>query len=265
MTTFWFIVIAVLWTGFMVLEGFDFGVGVLHGVVGPRRRRAARGDDTRSAPVWDGNEVWLIIAGAAMFAAFPGWYATMFSGLYPALVLLLVALILRGVAIEFRDKRDSVRWRGGWSIVLIASSLVVPLLIGVALADFALRPADRREPGVRRRLLRTCCRSTRSSSGSTFVADHPRCTGPCSSASRLHGEPHDRAARAGPARWPRSPAVLVLAMVIWTHVDRRGRRPAQRGRGGRAGGGAGRRLVGDGQPLGVGLRRHHGHHRRAWC
>jgi hypothetical protein len=87
---FWFIVIAILWTGFFILEGFDFGVGMLHDVVG-------RNDDERSAametigPLWDGNEVWLIVAGAAMFAAFPGWYATMFSGFYPALVLLLVA------------------------------------------------------------------------------------------------------------------------------------------------------------------------------
>ena len=106
MATFWFIVITVLWTGFMVLEGFDFGVGALHGVVG--------GDDAGRrevlhtiAPVWDGNEVWLITAGASMFAACPGWYATAFSGLYPALVLLLMALILRGVGIEFRNRRGT--------------------------------------------------------------------------------------------------------------------------------------------------------------
>ena len=135
MATFWFIVIAILWTGFMVLEGFDFGVGALHGIVGQ--------DDTGRrqvlntiGPVWDGNEVWLITAAAAMFAAFPGWYATAFSGLYLALVLVLIALILRGVAIEYRQKRDSARWRRGWSTALIASSLLLPLLIGIALADF---------------------------------------------------------------------------------------------------------------------------------
>src|ERR1700759_4622333 len=94
---FWFIVIAVLWTGFFILEGFDFGVGMLHGVVGteePSRRAAIN----TMGPLWDGNEVWLIGAGAAMFAAFPGWYATAFSGAYLAMVLVLVALIVRGVA-----------------------------------------------------------------------------------------------------------------------------------------------------------------------
>ena len=92
---FWFIVIAILWTGFFILEGFDFGVGMLHSVVGADEagRRAAI---NTIGPLWDGNEVWLIVAGAAMFAAFPGWYATMFSGLYLALVLLLAALIVRG-------------------------------------------------------------------------------------------------------------------------------------------------------------------------
>ncbi len=103
---FWFIVIAVLWTGFFVLEGFDFGVGMLHGVVG-RDEAGRRAAINTIGPLWDGNEVWLIVAGAAMFAAFPGWYATMFSGLYLALVLLLVALIVRGVAFEYRGKRDA--------------------------------------------------------------------------------------------------------------------------------------------------------------
>src|SRR5262249_43424665 len=132
MTTFWFIVIAILWTGFLVLEGFDFGVGALHGIVG--------GDDAGRrevihtiGPVWDGNEVWLIIAGPGMFAAFPGWYAPAFSSLSPAVVVLLVALILRGVAIEFRHKRESPRWRRLWSVALIGSSLVAPVLVGVAL------------------------------------------------------------------------------------------------------------------------------------
>ena len=105
---FWFIVIAVLWTGFFVLEGFDFGVGMLHSFVGrdDLDRRAAI---NTIGPLWDGNEVWLIVAGASMFAAFPGWYATMFSGLYLAMVLLLISLIIRGVAFEYRGKRDAVR------------------------------------------------------------------------------------------------------------------------------------------------------------
>jgi cytochrome bd ubiquinol oxidase subunit II len=134
MTTFWFIVVAFMWTGFMVLEGFDFGVGMLHGVVGKDEvgRRVAI---ATIGPVWDGNEVWLIVAGASMFAAFPGWYATLFSGLYLALVLLLVALILRGVTFEFREKRDSARWQRGWGAALLFGSALSPLLIGVALSD----------------------------------------------------------------------------------------------------------------------------------
>ena len=131
---FWFIVIAVLWMGFFVLEGFDFGVGMLHGAVGKDEagRRAAI---NTIGPLWDGNEVWLIVAGAAMFAAFPGWYATMFSGLYLALVLLLVALIIRGVSFEYRGKRAAERWRRTWDVLMTAGSLLAPLLIGVALGD----------------------------------------------------------------------------------------------------------------------------------
>ena len=128
----WFTLVTLLWTGFFVLEGFDFGVGMLHGLVG--RTDAERGLAINSVgPLWDGNEVWLIVAGASMFAAFPGWYATMFSAFYPALILLLVALIVRGVAFEYRGHRDSPRWRRNWSILLTAGSLLAPLLIGVAL------------------------------------------------------------------------------------------------------------------------------------
>jgi cytochrome d ubiquinol oxidase subunit II len=131
---FWFIVIAVLWTGFFVLEGFDFGVGMLHSVIGtdePGRRAAIN----TIGPLWDGNEVWLIVAGAAIFAAFPGWYATMFSALYLALVLLLASLIVRGVSFEYRGKRDALRWRRTWDVLLTVGSLLAPLLIGVALGD----------------------------------------------------------------------------------------------------------------------------------
>jgi cytochrome bd ubiquinol oxidase subunit II len=131
---FWFIVITVLWTGFFILEGFDFGVGMLHAVVGKDEagRRAAI---NTIGPLWDGNEVWLIVAGAAMFAAFPGWYATMFSGFYLALVLLLASLIVRGVSFEYRGKRDALRWRRTWDGLLTGGSLLAPLLIGVALGD----------------------------------------------------------------------------------------------------------------------------------
>jgi cytochrome d ubiquinol oxidase subunit II len=131
---FWFIVIAILWTGFFILEGFDFGVGMLHSLVGQddAGRRAAI---NTIGPLWDGNEVWLIVAAAAMFAAFPGWYATMFSGLYLAIVLLLASLIVRGVAFEYRGKRDAARWRRTWDVALTTGSVLAPLLIGVALGD----------------------------------------------------------------------------------------------------------------------------------
>jgi cytochrome d ubiquinol oxidase subunit II len=130
----WFVLIAVLWVGFFVLEGFDFGIGIVHTVVGKSdtERRIAI---NAIGPFWDGNEVWLITAGAAIFAAFPAWYATMFSALYLALVLLIVALMGRGVAFEYRGKGKSERWRETWTWVLTAASAVIPLLIGVALGD----------------------------------------------------------------------------------------------------------------------------------
>jgi cytochrome d ubiquinol oxidase subunit II len=134
LVSFWFIVIAIFWTGFFILEGFDLGVGMLHGVVGhgEAERRAAI---NTIGPLWDGNEVWLVVAGAGMFAAFPGWYATMFSALYLALALLLAGLIVRGVSFEFRGKVDSARWRRTWSTTLTSGSVLVPLLIGIGLGD----------------------------------------------------------------------------------------------------------------------------------
>jgi len=130
---FWYIVISVLWTVFFILEGFDFGVGMLHGVVG-RDEAGRRAAINTVGPLWDGNEVWLITAGAAMFAAFPGWYATMFSAYYLALVLVLAALIVRGVAFEYRGKRDAASWRRTWDVLMTVGSVLAPLLIGVALA-----------------------------------------------------------------------------------------------------------------------------------
>jgi cytochrome d ubiquinol oxidase subunit II len=131
---FWFIAIAVLWTGFFVLEGFDFGVGMLQRVIG-KTEEEQRVASATIGPVWDGNEVWLIVAGAGIFAAFPSWYATMFSALYLAIVLLLVALIFRGVSFEFRGKRDGAAWKRNWGWLQAAGSLLAPLLLGIALAD----------------------------------------------------------------------------------------------------------------------------------
>jgi cytochrome bd ubiquinol oxidase subunit II len=132
--TIWFIIIVVFWIGFFVLEGFDFGVGALHMLIG-RSETERRVLVNTIGPWWDGNEVWLIVAGAAMFAAFPGWYATMFSALYLALVLVLVGLFARGVSFEYRGKRESRRWRTGWTWALTVGSVLVPLLIGVGLGD----------------------------------------------------------------------------------------------------------------------------------
>jgi cytochrome d ubiquinol oxidase subunit II len=134
LATFWFILTAVLWSGFFVLEGFDLGVGMLHTVVA-RDEAGRRAVINTIGPLWDGNEVWLIVAAAAMFAAFPSWYATMFSGFYPAIILLLVGLIVRGVSFEFRGKVDGTRWRRTWDTTLTCGSLLVPLLIGIALGD----------------------------------------------------------------------------------------------------------------------------------
>src|SRR3954454_13386931 len=132
--TFWFVVVAFFWTGFFVLEGFDFGVGVLHTAVGRDERTRATALNS-IGPFWDGNEVWLIVAGAGMFAAFPAWYATMFSGLYLALLLILVALMARGVAFEFRAKVTAPRWQRTWTWATTLGSGALPLLLGIGLGD----------------------------------------------------------------------------------------------------------------------------------
>ena len=134
LTDIWFILIAVLWTGYFVLEGFDFGVGALLGVLGRDEVDRRRMINT-IGPVWDGNEVWLVVAGGATFAAFPQWYATLFSGFYLALLLILVALIGRGVAFEYRGKVDDPRWRRRWDYVIMAGSALPALLWGVAFGN----------------------------------------------------------------------------------------------------------------------------------
>jgi cytochrome bd ubiquinol oxidase subunit II len=132
--TFWFIVIAFFWTGFFILEGFDLGVGALHMVVGKTdiERRVAINS---IGPFWDGNEVWLVVAGAGTFAAFPAWYASMFSALYLALMLVILALIIRGLSFEYRGKMNSPRWRTTWDWLLTIGSLLLPLLLGIGLGD----------------------------------------------------------------------------------------------------------------------------------
>lgn len=131
----WFILIGILFAGFFFLEGFDFGVGILLLLIG-KKDTDRRIIINTIGPVWDGNEVWLITAGGAIFAAFPNWYATMFSGFYLALLVVLIALILRGVAFEFRSKDESEKWRNGWDKVIFVSSLLLAILFGVALSNF---------------------------------------------------------------------------------------------------------------------------------
>lgn len=135
LNTVWFILIGILFIGYFVLEGFDLGVGIWLPFLGK--------DDTQRrmilntiGPHWDGNEVWLITAGGAMFAAFPGWYASLFSGFYLPLMIILLALIVRGVALEFRSKDENPRWRAFWDWAICIGSLLPSILWGVAFANF---------------------------------------------------------------------------------------------------------------------------------
>jgi cytochrome d ubiquinol oxidase subunit II len=214
LVTFWFVVLGVLWTGFLVLEGFDFGVGMLHGVVG--RDEAGRAVAVRTiGPVWDGNEVWLIVAVAVTFAAFPVWYATMLSGFYLLFLATLVALVLRGVAFEFRAHAGGARSRRVWDAALTGGSLVVPLLIGVALGnllhgvpidahqEFVGNPGDLLQPyplasGLTITLL--CALH-----GAVYLA------------LRTAGDVHERAAHIARRLAPLTVAV-VLGFVAWTRL-----------------------------------------------
>jgi cytochrome d ubiquinol oxidase subunit II len=134
LSTVWFVLIAVLWIGYFTLEGFDFGVGMLLPFLA-RNETERRVMINTIGPVWDGNEVWLLVAGGATFAAFPEWYATLFSGFYLPLLLILLGLIVRGVAFEYRAKRDEATWRGRWDAAIIVGSWVPAVLWGVAFAN----------------------------------------------------------------------------------------------------------------------------------
>ncbi|MFF9337810.1 cytochrome d ubiquinol oxidase subunit II, partial [Streptomyces albogriseolus] len=130
----WFVLIAVLWIGYFFLEGFDFGVGVLTKLLA-RDRTEKRVLINTIGPVWDGNEVWLLTAGGATFAAFPEWYATLFSGFYLPLLVILVCLIVRGVAFEYRAKRPEENWQRTWETAIFWCSLIPAFLWGVAFGN----------------------------------------------------------------------------------------------------------------------------------
>ncbi|MCR2783854.1 MULTISPECIES: cytochrome d ubiquinol oxidase subunit II [unclassified Microbacterium] len=130
----WFFIVGVLFVGYFVLDGFDFGVGMSLPFLG-KDEVSRRQVINTIGPVWDLNETWVIVAGACLFAAFPEWYATLFSGFYLALLLILLALILRGVSFEYRHQRDSLRWKRGFDKMIIIGSAVPALLWGVAFAN----------------------------------------------------------------------------------------------------------------------------------
>lgn len=130
----WFVLIAVLWTGYFFLEGFDFGVGILTKLLA-RNRVEKRVLINTIGPVWDGNEVWLLTAGGATFAAFPEWYATLFSGFYLPLLIILICLIVRGVAFEYRAKRPEEHWQRNWEEAIFWTSLIPAFLWGVAFGN----------------------------------------------------------------------------------------------------------------------------------
>jgi len=132
--TIWFVLIGVLIAGYVVLDGFDLGAGVLHVFVA-RTDRERRTVLNSIGPVWDGNEVWLLTAGGALFAAFPIVYATVFSGFYLALIVLLLALIIRAVALEFRSRETYPGWRSAWDVAFAISSFLPALLLGVAIGN----------------------------------------------------------------------------------------------------------------------------------
>lgn len=136
LTTLWFGVVVFFWTGFFVLEGFDFGVGVLARLLGRSDRERAAYLET-IGPHWDGNEVWLVVAVGAMFAAFPAWYAELLSTFYLPVVLALVGLIVRGVALEWRGKRDDALWRRRCDLAIAAGSATAPFALGAVLVGGA--------------------------------------------------------------------------------------------------------------------------------
>ncbi len=208
----WFVLIGVLWAGYFVLEGFDFGVGMLV--------RALGRDDVEKrmiihtiGPVWDGNEVWLLVAGGATFAAFPNWYATAFSGFYLALFLVLAALIVRGVSFEFWGKVPSARWRAVWEWALAISSGAAALLFGVAWANFVAgvpMNADHQMTATLWDLLHPYALLGGLTTLSLFLAH-----GAGFLSLRTRGEVQERAARTAARAMPVA-IVIMAGFLIWT-------------------------------------------------
>ncbi len=221
LTTVWFILIAVLWTGYLVLDGYDLGVGMLLPVLGGNR--ASDGDPleqdrrrrlmlTTIGPHWDGNEVWLLTAGGATFAAFPEWYATLFSGFYLALLVILVGLIVRALGIEYRHKRDDDRWRAGWDAAIVFGSWVPAVLWGVALTNIVAGvPID--EAGEYAGTFMDLLNPLALVGGATFAAlfiTHGAVFTALKTTGPIRAQAHAIALRAGPVA-----AVLALGLLGW--------------------------------------------------
>ncbi|PTL55555.1 cytochrome d ubiquinol oxidase subunit II [Paraconexibacter algicola] len=217
----WFVLIAVLWAGYLILEGFDFGVGTLLHLVG--RTPAERAQALRTiGPVWDGNEVWLLVAGGATFAAFPEWYATLFSGYYLALTVILVALIVRIMALEYRNKHDDPAWRRRWDAAIVVSSALPAVLWGVAFANIvggSPLAADGSFAGNVLDLLRPYTVLGGLTTLSLFCLH-----GAHFLALRTEGPVRDRATALATRMW--APTVLVVAgFAVWTLADAQVVRP----------------------------------------
>jgi cytochrome d ubiquinol oxidase subunit II len=221
LNTLWFILIAVLYIGFFVLEGFDFGVGTLLFYLSKDKDAAAVDRKRRViintiGPHWDGNEVWLLTAGGATFAAFPNWYATLFSGFYLALFLLLLALIARGVAFEFRSKDENPRWRKLWDWCIFLGSLAPALLLGVAFGNLVRGvPIDAQMnfTGNLFTLLNPYALLTGLSSLSIFTL-----YGAIFLSLKTTGEIHTKARTAALRLWP-AVVVILLVLLITTYFE----------------------------------------------
>ncbi len=215
LNTVWFILIAVLFIGFFVLEGFDFGVGILLPFIGKKDIERRQIINT-IGPHWDGNEVWLITAGGALFAAFPMWYATLFSGFYLPLFLLLAGLIVRGVAFEFRGKDENPRWRSTWDWAIFAGSVLNAFLWGVAFTNI-LRgvpiDADMNYVGGFWNLL-----NWYSILGGLLTLAAFTLQGAIFLSLKTDGVVHDRAARTARVIWLVSQVLLVVVIVATYYV-----------------------------------------------
>jgi cytochrome d ubiquinol oxidase subunit II len=211
----WFLLIAFLWIGYFVLEGFDFGVGMLYPLLGrdDAERRALLGT---ILPVWDGYEVWALVAGGATFAAFPGWYASLFSGFYLALFLILVCLIVRGVAIEYRNKHEGRRWRRVWDLALPVASGLVALLWGVAFGNI-VHGVPLNAKGDYTGTLGTLLNGYAILAGLTLVAVFAL-HGALFLSLRTRGELEQRARAAALRVWPAA-ALLLIGFLVWTCID----------------------------------------------